>query len=206
MPVKNILRTFASRSSSNDGVLPAGSPGSEMLLAQELFVKQLALERARTERSGRRFVLMLLDPSRLARNGATGPVLERIASALAHSIRETDIRGWYAESVIGVIFTEIDTPDGTDVAKVLMARITAVLCRELRIENHAVDITVRIHPEDWEDGGRLPNRPVRMRDLTEVRSVSRALQTPVDVSGGTSRAVRHAGSEAGGNEHSPFLR
>src|ERR1022692_243454 len=70
IPVKNILRTFASRS-SNGRVVPAGSPGSEMLLAQELFVKQLALERARTERSGRRFVLMLLDPSRLARNGAT---------------------------------------------------------------------------------------------------------------------------------------
>ncbi len=108
--MRKILRTSEPRVGLNGQARPENSPGSEML-AEERFVKQLALERKRAERSGRSFVLMLLDPSRLLREESREEAIGRIVSALAQSIRETDIRGWYAESVIGVIFTEIGTAD-----------------------------------------------------------------------------------------------
>jgi lipopolysaccharide/colanic/teichoic acid biosynthesis glycosyltransferase len=185
--VGNILRTSESRSGSNARVGSEGSSGSETL-AKELFMKKLGLERKRTERSGRRFVLMLLDPSGLIRGGSREEALERIVSTLAHSIRETDVVGWYAESVIGVIFTEIGTADGTEVAKALLSKVTAALCRTLTIEDiNEISLSFHIYPEDLDDvsqGGPAGSRlyPDLMRKM-EGRRVSHALKRLIDVLG-----------------------
>jgi lipopolysaccharide/colanic/teichoic acid biosynthesis glycosyltransferase len=147
------MRTSSSRNGSNGHVAPAGSSRSE-LLSEELFIKQLGVERKRTERSGRRFVLMLLDPGRLVRGRERTETLERVILALTNSIRETDLRGWYAKSVIGVIFTEIGTADGTHVAKALLNKVTAALCGALTIEDmNEISVSFHIYPEDWGDGG-----------------------------------------------------
>ena len=75
---------------------------------QELFITMLRLERKRTERSNRRFVLMLLDACGLLKADESRETLHKVIAALSHSIRETDIKGWYkGDSVIGVIFTEV---------------------------------------------------------------------------------------------------
>ena len=54
------------------------------MLPQELFMKLLCLERKRTERSGRRFVLMLLDTGNLLK-AAKVPVLANLLSAIAQA-------------------------------------------------------------------------------------------------------------------------
>src|SRR5277367_6395559 len=98
-------------------------------LEQELFVTMLRLERKRTERSKRRFVLMLLDACGLLKADENGEIFCRVIAALSQSIRETDIKGWYKdESVIGVIFTEVGTADGRSVANALLTRVTSALC------------------------------------------------------------------------------
>ncbi len=157
------------------------------MLAQDLFTKQLGLERKRAERSGLRFVLMLLDPSRLVRGKRREGALDRIISALAHSIRETDIKGWYTESVIGIVFTEIGT-DGTPVAQALLNRITDALCRTLEIEEmNEIILSFHIYPEDWEAGG--PGHPAGSRlypDLEkhmERRRAAYVLKRSLDVLG-----------------------
>jgi len=131
---------------------------------------------------------MLLDPSRLVRGGAKEKELERIVLALSPSIRETDIKGWYAESVIGVVFTEIGTTDGTDVAKALLGKVTAALCHSLTIDNiNEISLSFHVYPEDWNDGG--PGDPAGSglyRDLMhkmEGRKVSYALKRSIDVLG-----------------------
>src|SRR5437667_10771362 len=75
------------------------------LLPEPLFIRALCLERKRTERSRKPFVLMLLDPGRTVHNGDADSVLSRTATVLLSAIRETDIAGWYKEdSTLGVIF------------------------------------------------------------------------------------------------------
>src|ERR1051326_2446635 len=185
--MRNILRTSEPQSGSNGRLISEDSSRSEML-TEELFMKQLGLERKRTERSSRRFVLMLLDPSRLVRGGAKEKALERILLALSPSIRETDIKGWYAESVVGVIFTEIGAADGTEVAKALLSKVTAVLCHALTIEDiNEISLSFHVYPEDWNNGG--PSDPDGSRlygDLMrkmEGRKVSYALKRFIDVLG-----------------------
>ena len=57
------------------------------MLPQELFMKLLCLERKRTERSGRRFVLLLLDAGTLLKAAKT-LVLTNLLSAITQSTRE----------------------------------------------------------------------------------------------------------------------
>lgn len=185
--MRNILRTSPPQAVSNGHGTYWGSSGSEMF-AEEVFMKKLGVERKRTERSGRRFVLMLLDSSRLFRGPSREEALRRTISALAQSIRETDIKGWYAKSIIGVIFTEIGTSDGTDVAKALLNKVTAALCRTLTIEDmNEISLSFHVYPEDWDDGE--PGHPTGSRlypDLLqkmEGRRVSSALKRSIDVLG-----------------------
>jgi lipopolysaccharide/colanic/teichoic acid biosynthesis glycosyltransferase len=188
--MRNILPTSESRISSNSH---AASDEAEML-AQEAFTKQLGLERKRAERSGLRFVLMLLDPSRLVRRKPRDGALERIISALAQSIRETDVKGWYAESIIGIVFTEIGTADGTPVAEALLNRITDALSRTLSIEDmNEISFSFHIYPEDWDGEG--PDHPASSRlypDLArhmERKRASYALKRSLDVLGSLAALV-----------------
>jgi lipopolysaccharide/colanic/teichoic acid biosynthesis glycosyltransferase len=193
MLVRNILPTFESQVGSKGRALSDASSGSEML-TEDLFTKQLGLERKRAERSGLRFVLMLLDPSKLVRGRSRGASLDRIISALAHSIRETDIKGWYAESVIGVIFTEIGTADGPPVAEALLNRITAALHRTLATEDmNEISLSFHIYPEDWDDEGSghptgSPLYPDLMRHM-ERRRASYVLKRSIDVLGSLTALV-----------------
>jgi exopolysaccharide biosynthesis polyprenyl glycosylphosphotransferase len=123
------------------------------MLAQEPFLRTLSLERKRTERSRRRFVLMLLQSDSLLKSGDRGGTFQKILSALARSTRETDIKGWYEESrVLGVIFTEIGSTEGSAVATALLNKITNALTGTLCIEQiNQVKLSFHVFPEDWDD-------------------------------------------------------
>jgi hypothetical protein len=96
----------SSRSVATEGLVATSSHPA--FLDQEFFVTMLRLERKRTERSHRRFVLMLLDASGLLKGRRNRTTFDKVVMALSNSTRETDIKGWYKDdSVIGVIFTEI---------------------------------------------------------------------------------------------------
>jgi hypothetical protein len=102
-------------------------------LAEETFQKLLHMEWKRSNRSRRRFVLMLLEPG--IEGGTSDLSLKQVLRALPISTRETDIVGWYRNgSVIGVIFTEIGAVDDTTVRNVLYAKVTKVLYSTLRAE------------------------------------------------------------------------
>jgi sugar transferase (PEP-CTERM system associated) len=76
-------------------------------LGEDLFHQVLALERKRTERSGNSSLLTKVEIRCLAENEKEA-IAGRIDSLLGSIIRETDIKGWYADGcIIGVIFTEL---------------------------------------------------------------------------------------------------
>ncbi len=129
------------------------------MLPQDLFTKLLCLERKRTERSGRRFVLMLLDAGNLLK-AAKAPVLANLLSAITQATRDTDLMGWYKDgSVIGVIFTEVGGAEDKSVVNALSTKLTDSLYGALSIrEVNEISLSFHIFPEDWEDEG--PDGPV----------------------------------------------
>ena len=130
------------------------------LLTQQLFTRLLWLERKRTERSSRGFVLMLLDPGQLLNQRNRDEVLTKLLSALSQAIRDTDITGWYKDgNVLGVIFTELGADvDGLLVNKLSM-KVTEALYRTLTVSQiNEINLTFHVFPEDWDDNG--PGGPV----------------------------------------------
>jgi lipopolysaccharide/colanic/teichoic acid biosynthesis glycosyltransferase len=116
------------------------------------FARALYVERKRTERSGRSFVLMLLESTVLLRPEGDHQALEKVLSALSCSSRDTDTRGWYTEgSTIGVIFTELGVDvDGRVVAAALLTKVTKALTTTLTIHQiNEIRLTFHVFPEDW---------------------------------------------------------
>ena len=139
-------RTLARSRSS----VPGESYG---ILSQRLFARSLYVERKRTERSGRGFVLMLLRSEELLDPQSDRQALEEIVLALSASSRDTDPIGWFTEgSTIGVIFTELGNRSGRSVVSVLRGKVTERLASALT-ESQMDDIALsfRVFPEDWEE-------------------------------------------------------
>jgi hypothetical protein len=169
------------------------------MLGQNLFAKHLALECRRAERTGRPFVMMLLDPAGLIRAGAKDRAIEGIVMSLASAIRETDIQGWYEESVIGVIFTELGTANRAEVSSALFRKASAALCQSLTIEHpDEASILLHMYPEDWQDG-RPVGPAVRLQadaSPTEPKRLPHLRKTAMNISGNPRGGLWKAGAEA----------
>src|SRR6185369_9391611 len=115
------------------------------VLTEEMFHRAIVLERKRTERSGKPFVLMLVDAGNCASSQKRSKLLSRILSPLLLSTRETDAVGWYKKDlVVGVLFSDVDTMDKASVLAVMLARMSEVLRDHLEAEQFS-RITLSFH-------------------------------------------------------------
>jgi lipopolysaccharide/colanic/teichoic acid biosynthesis glycosyltransferase len=120
------------------------------LFPREVFMKMLCLERNRAERSGRRLVLMLVESPSLLKHGNQTGATEKIQGALSRATRATDIKGWYRDGVIGVIFTEIPL-DKTSVVQVLSGKVNHALRAALGAQVSEIDLSFHVFPDDSDD-------------------------------------------------------
>lgn len=145
----------------------------------------LCVERKRTERSGRRFVLMLLESGALLKTGGEQQTTRTILSTLSYSTRETDIKGWYKDGcVIGIIVTEIGVSEGIIVASALFTRITNALSGSLSMEEiNKIRVSFHVFPEEApRDPGASPLYP----DLAlkaDLQRASRLVKRSMDIAG-----------------------
>jgi lipopolysaccharide/colanic/teichoic acid biosynthesis glycosyltransferase len=145
------LRKLVGSNGKHNGHAPAASGDGETVpFSQALFAKLLCLERKRAERSRRPFALMLLDAHALLGTDRDQLVCDRLAAALSESTRETDICGWYtAGSVLGVIFTEIGSPDTNAVRTQIVSKVQAALQIHLgSADAKAIRVSLHLFPED----------------------------------------------------------
>jgi lipopolysaccharide/colanic/teichoic acid biosynthesis glycosyltransferase len=128
------------------------------------FVERLMLERQRTERSKKSFLMMLLDIDKYTESGKK-EIKRKLGSILFSSTRETDLKGWYKNnSVIGVLFTEI----GDIERETFRNKILKTLCEELNLED-AKNIKISFHffPENPdEQNGNPPDHELFYPDPT----------------------------------------
>jgi lipopolysaccharide/colanic/teichoic acid biosynthesis glycosyltransferase len=141
---------------SSRAVLPTPASDAPTLLPADLFMRTLTIERKRTERSGRSFVLMILDAEELLRS-PNRPSLPKLIEAL-QSIRDTDIKGWHRDgAAIGVIFTEIGDAAEKSAVHTISNRVTDALYQSLTIEEiNEIRLSFHVFPEDWDDDGSGP--------------------------------------------------
>ncbi len=130
--------------------LDLASARSDAALPENLFHSMLTLERRRAERSRKPFVLMLLDAN--LENGSAAEILRQAVDVILTSKRETDIIGWYKESVIlGVIFAEVNIEGECLVTETLRTKIETLLAKHLgRGKAAKIAISLHVFPESWD--------------------------------------------------------
>jgi len=167
----------------------APSLGDRGILNAEAFRRMITLERKRSERSRKPFMLLLLDMGDRLPSEKNGKILGKILAALALTTRDTDVTGWYANKcVVGVMFTEIATGDGSSVPSTIIGRVTETLRSNLTLEQfNRVSLSFHVFPEDWnQDAEQGPGNPTLYPDLSqreESRKVFRVLKRMMDLVG-----------------------
>ncbi|MGA7878755.1 MAG: hypothetical protein WCA08_24055, partial [Desulfoferrobacter sp.] len=119
------------------------------------FKETLRIEKHRTERSGKPFLLMLLDLGLIRDYAERNEVIGKIAFTLNSCIRNTDIKGWYEyNSVVGVIFTELREVKENFVESRILRKIHKNLSTLLDLDQLSeISISFQTYPE--EDNQRI---------------------------------------------------
>ena len=183
--LNNILRIKATSGSATSR-FSAPEVSECGLLTQQLFTRMLRLERKRTERSSRRFVLMLLEPGKLLKAASKEKTLAKILSSLTQTIRDTDIAGWYKEgATIGVIFTEVGPTGDASLVTTLSAKVSESLYRALTVEQvNEIRLSFHVFPEDWDDeGSGAPINSTLRINLAQGFSQKTHLKRSIDIVG-----------------------
>jgi lipopolysaccharide/colanic/teichoic acid biosynthesis glycosyltransferase len=176
----------------------SSSGAQSIALNEQSFHRMIALERKRTERSKKPFLLMLLDtgnglPSRENENAPS-----KVLSALSVSTRETDVTGWYkSNSVVGVMFTEIGGEDRPAIVRVMLARVSATLHSILSDEQFGqISISFHLFPEDWDhEMSNRPGNPALYPDLLkrdQAGTFPRGVKRMMDIAGSALALVAFA--------------
>jgi lipopolysaccharide/colanic/teichoic acid biosynthesis glycosyltransferase len=165
------------------------------ILKEEAFRRMISLERKRSERSRKPFVLMLLDMGDQHPSEHNRQALRKVASALAVTARETDLTGWYTDDcAVGVMFTEIGFADRSATLSTMITRVSNTLRVTLTSEEFSqVSISFHVFPEDWDhEGDDRPSNPTLYPDLTErdeSRKIYRVTKRVMDIAGSLAALV-----------------
>src|SRR5271166_3016988 len=149
--------------------------GEREVLHEEAFKRMISVERKRTERSRKPFLLMLLEAGGHHTSEKNGNVLANILSALLASSRETDVIGWYKnQSTVGVMFTELVIDDKNSILSTMLVRVSSILRDNLTFEQfNQISISFHIFPDDWDH--EMPEGP---GNLTLYPDLSRSDNAP----------------------------
>ena len=184
-----------SRRPTNGDASPAAvakritSNGSRQVLDDQSFHKMIALERKRSERSHKSFLLMLLDAGDQLPSQPNGEALGKILAALSLATRETDVTGWYQNNAtVGVMFTEIASEDRHSIVGTLLTRISVALKSSLSLDLfNQVSISFHLFPEEFNrDMPQCPSDPTLYPDILrrdKTRKLFSIVKRLMDIAG-----------------------
>jgi len=164
---------------------------STQVLSEEAFQRLISLERKRSERSQRPFVLLLIETGRSLPGEKNGRVLLDMLTALQVATRDTDVTGWYRkDSVVGVMFTEIML-DNDLVLSTILSRIGSALREQLDAEQFSrIKFSFHVFPDNWDSNDpKRPSNPTLYPELEERHKTNRfglATKRTIDVLGSLS--------------------
>jgi lipopolysaccharide/colanic/teichoic acid biosynthesis glycosyltransferase len=163
------------------------------LLDSDAFRRVISLERKRSERSRKPFLLMLLGFAEDLRPETKVKLEHDFLRMISSATRETDVAGWYeGRSVLGIVFTELGDKDLS--CETVSARISAAVHNNLPIKPYGrINISCHIFPEDWNRDGKQPPSDRRLYpDLAQrenSRKGLRAIKRLLDIGGSLTALV-----------------
>jgi lipopolysaccharide/colanic/teichoic acid biosynthesis glycosyltransferase len=166
----------------------------QKILPEDLFLGILCLERKRSERSRKKFLLLLIDAEEALHNTqGKSELLAAVIRAADASRRETDPAGWYKErATLGIIFTELGAADDAGAVHSLQRKAHANLATELNAED-LQRVRISIHMFGGDSGGDgiavdsifYPD----LIDLKDSKKVPFVLKRVIDVVGSLAAIV-----------------
>jgi lipopolysaccharide/colanic/teichoic acid biosynthesis glycosyltransferase len=118
------------------------------VLEEAVFVQMLRLERRRTERSGKQFMLVLVSSEDFLTESG-GMLINDVVAAISSSTRETDVLGWYEQDVrLGLLMTEIGQAD-TVTIKTIIQKISLAVQNAVSPEKYCrLALMFRVFPQE----------------------------------------------------------
>lgn len=154
------------------------------LYVEDYFHELVYLERRRSERSGRPFVLLLVDLDAVPHE-KRAETAWRSARTMAETTREVDLKGWYSHGhMLGVILTETGVDGGENVKKKLLEGLAGP-----DVPGHlAGEIKVSVHsfPSEGSSGRAIPDDLRLYPDLSRKKAVKKKaaiFKRAVDIAG-----------------------
>jgi lipopolysaccharide/colanic/teichoic acid biosynthesis glycosyltransferase len=153
----------------------------------DLFLVTLNRENKRSERSGRPFILALINGDCLRDGGQPG-LARRIATAISSCTRETDSVGWYEQgNTLGVLLTEIGSANDAKV-ELLVRKISLAIQQTVAPEEFCrLRLAIRILPHGAKDGDCKDDKsePIYpdFPQIPETRRQAHAMKRVIDVLG-----------------------
>ncbi len=136
----------------------------------------ISLERKRTERSAKPFLLMLLAAGEHRSEDRNRQLLANVISALLEATRETDVIGWHrTNACVGVLFTDLPSFDQKSILSLMLGRIGAILRDNLSSEQFSqISISFHFYPDQWDDDvSDRPSNPTLYPDLPRGDNLSK---------------------------------
>lgn len=162
---------------------------TDVLLDEQTFERMILCERKRSERSGKPFLLMLIESGLATGSGREGKLLLDIVSALATATRDTDVKGWQRTGhSVGVIFTEIADADKPTIVATMLTRVSDALRNVLSAEQFS-RIGISFHAFPTHNDVELPNAPANPTLYPDIarrenaRKSFRLIKRVIDVAG-----------------------
>jgi len=174
------LRNSVSETSQRSVTGRSDVENDRTVLSEEAFHRTISIERKRTERSRKPFLLMLLDRGHQNGSKKSTKVLNDLVSALLAFTRETDVIGWYEDgTTVGVMFTDLVFDDKSAILSTILTRVSTSLRDYLTFEQfNQVRISFHFFPDDWDhDGDERPSNPTLYPDISRHNNNRRLLST-----------------------------
>jgi GGDEF domain-containing protein len=120
-------------------------------IQEAIFVQMLRLERRRTERSGKQFMLVLIsgDDFQTDLGGLLlgGLLIQNVVAAISSNTRETDVLGWYEQDVaLGLLMTEISQADAATIDTIIQKISLAAQRAVNSVAYHRLTLFFRVFP------------------------------------------------------------
>ncbi|MCX5798943.1 MAG: exopolysaccharide biosynthesis polyprenyl glycosylphosphotransferase [Proteobacteria bacterium] len=116
------------------------------------FNRKLYIERKRTERSKKPFLLMLINIENVLQTDKDNQVLKKIVSTLFTATRDIDVKGWYQyRAVVGIFYSEIKELNEDTKTKIfhkVQKGLNAALDQE---QLEQIEISLRVFPKELEE-------------------------------------------------------
>jgi exopolysaccharide biosynthesis polyprenyl glycosylphosphotransferase len=150
-------------------LLNSGQIAEREILQEEAFKRMIALERKRTERSAKPFLLMLLETGEQNGEQKSANILTKVISVLSNATRETDVIGWHKKNTsVGVLFTHLVIFDQKSILSAMLSRVAALLQDHLSLEQFSqISISFHFFPDSWDQNcSQRPSNPTLYPDLS----------------------------------------